>query len=112
MKKRKHRKLPLKVIRISSGKGHCRVSEPFVVVSQTQKVKFQNGTKGRVHVHISDDALFKKAIFMLPKGAAITQPVRSVARGVYPYAVFCEENHDFCTGSSMPIIIVPTEKQV
>jgi hypothetical protein len=111
MKKKKSRTLPVKTIPIKSGKGHCSVSQPFVVVQQSQGVKFQNGSKGKVHVHVSDDGLFSEPVFSLDKGKDKTQVVRSVPRGIYPYAVYCEENDGFCTGSSMPIIIVPTERE-
>ncbi|MCM2273089.1 MAG: hypothetical protein NDJ18_11110 [candidate division Zixibacteria bacterium] len=100
-------KKQLHVVSISSGKKGCKVSRPFLVTNPGDKVKFQNKTKGKVYLHISEDKIFKKGMFSVAKGKTLTQVTRRVNRGVYPYAVFCEEKAKFCTGSSMPIIIVP-----
>ena len=100
-------KKKLHLVSISSGKKGCKVSRPFLVTTPGDRVRFQNKTKGKVYLHISEDKLFVKAMFTIVSGMTLTQTTRRVNRGVYPYAVFCEEKAKFCTGSSMPIIIVP-----
>ncbi len=100
-------KKKLHLVSISSGKKGCKVSRPFLVTSVGDKVRFQNKTKGKVYLHMSEDDIFRKAMFTIVRGMSLTQTTRRVNRGVYPYAVFCEEKAKFCTGSSMPIIIVP-----
>ena len=97
----------LHIVRISSGKKGCKVSQPFLVTNPGDKVRFQNKTKGKVYLHMSEDDIFKKAMFKIAPAMTLTQTTRRVNRGVYPYAVFCAEKEKFCTGSSMPIIIVP-----
>jgi hypothetical protein len=107
MKKSKSRTME---VRITCGKKSCKVSSDYIVVEQGKSVKFRNLTKDVVHIQVSDDALFKFPIFTIAKGKNESQVVRNVRRGIYPYAVFCVENGKFCTGSSMPIIIVPRDK--
>ena len=95
------------VVKIANVKGVCKATHGFVVAQYGDKIKFHNGTKGRVHVHISDDHLLKHPMFTILPGKDRTEPVQRVCRGIYPYAVFCEDKKRFCIGGSMPIIIVP-----
>jgi len=94
-------------VKITSGKAACKVSSEFVVAKAGDRIMFRNQTGGKVHIHVSDDRLFKRPMFTVPPGHQETQVVRKTPRGIYPYAVFCEHSKRFCTGSSMPIIIVP-----
>jgi hypothetical protein len=104
MPKLKHH---LTEVKITSGKTICKVSRAFVVALPGDKIKFRNGTKAKVHVHVSDDKLFVSPMFAILPGHEKTWVVQKVRRGVYPYAVFSEQKARFCIGSSMPIIIVP-----
>jgi len=94
-------------VRITSGAIACKVSCPFVVVQSGDRIKFRNQTAGKVHIQVSDDRLFVRPMFTISARHDKTLIVRKTHRGVYPYAVFCHHRARFCTGSSMPIIIVP-----
>lgn len=94
-------------VKAPSGRTACKVSRAFVVIKSRDRIKFRNRTTGKVHVQVSDDRLFDNPMFTILPGQEITLATRTLHRGVYPYAVFCEQKARFCTGLSMPIIIVP-----
>ncbi len=94
-------------VKITSGKTACKVSREFVIALPGDKIKFHNSTKAKVYVYVSNDDLFHDPMFKIPKGGYVVKLVRKVQRGIYPYAVYCEEKTRFCSGSSMPIIILP-----
>lgn len=92
---------------ITFGEAGCKVSHEFMVVLPGRQVRFVNRTEEEVLIHVSEDGLFKSPRFNILPGEDTTLTVGEVQRGIYPYAVFCKCNGEFCTGSSMPIIIVP-----
>jgi len=92
---------------ITCGERGCKVSRAFVISLPGKTVRFVNQTKKDVFIHVSHDKVFKTSRFSLTPGQDKTLTVRRVQRGIYPFAVFCKCNGEFCTGSSMPIIIVP-----
>jgi len=94
-------------VRITCGKTSCKVSEAFVLALPGDRIRFVNQTAADAHVHVSEENLFDDARFTISAGRVKTMMVREVQRGFYPYAVFCDCKGKFCTGSSMPIIIIP-----
>ncbi len=98
---------PLTEVKITCGKTSCKVSRAFVLAQPSRKIRFANQTGADVHVHVSEENLCNPEQFTIAAGRAKTIVVGKVQRGFYPYAVFCECCGKFCSGSSMPIIIIP-----
>lgn len=94
-------------VRITCGKLSCKVSPPFVLAHVGSRIRFVNRTAADVHVHISEEKLCVDDRFTIAAGRAKSILIRKVQRGIYPYAVYCDCCGRFCTGSSMPIIIIP-----
>ena len=95
------------VVRITCGKTSCKVSRAFVLTRPGGRIWFANRTGADIHVHISEKRLCGDDRFTIAKGQEKSILIRKVQRGFYPYAVFCDCCGKFCTGSSMPIIIIP-----
>lgn len=101
MSKRKMRTVR---VRISCTDRHCRVYPRVSLVHPGQTVAFAKPGAETVFIQVSGigkpfrSAGKQKCQFKVPKGTPV---------GIYPYAVFCYETAAYCTGSSMPIIIVP-----
>lgn len=107
----------------------CKVSRASVVIKSGDRIRFRNRTTDKIHVQVSHDVfhasvvvvsgggitfaqvphhrLFGKSMFTIPAGHDTTLRPTKPHPGLYPYAVFCDQQRKFCTGSSMPIIIVP-----
>ncbi len=92
-------------VRITHVDGHCKVKPGIIVVNPGQTIVFTKAIPGAIYVQVSGmrckATIKKNAVVGELKIAASTRV------GIYPYAVFCYERKAFCTGSSMPIIIVP-----
>ncbi|PWB74346.1 hypothetical protein C3F09_04070 [candidate division GN15 bacterium] len=102
-KKTKTVKVQIKVV-----DGHCKADPGIVLVRPGETIEFEKKLPGLVFIQIS--GMWRKPAFTKKKNTArFTLPV-STKVGCYPYAVFCDDNKEFCTGSSMPIIIVPGER--
>lgn len=95
-------------VRITCGKASCKVSRAYVLARPGGRIRFANRTGGDVHVHMSERRLCDDDRFTIERGGTKSVMIRKVQRGLYPYAVFCDCCGKFCTGSSMPIIIIPT----
>lgn len=95
----------------------CSVDPGVVVAMPGCHIKFENLSTDDVYIQGSAGELFLKKgsgrrNFQLPSYkirplASATFAVGRLKRGIYPYAVFCNCTMKFCTGGSMPIIIVP-----
>ena len=94
-------------VQINSVNKRCKVSREFILVQPGDRVSFRNQTSDDAHIHVSEDKLFKNPQFRIVPGGEKTVEVRKVQCGIYPYAVYCDCSRKFCTGSSMPIIIIP-----
>ena len=97
--------MPVQTVHIKLVKGRCRIKPSKVIVHRGGTVEFDKKVSGPVYVQVYDIgrsfSIKKKAKKGSFKVAKSTKP------GVHPYAVFCYDEKAFCTGSSMPIIIVP-----
>jgi hypothetical protein len=83
------------------------VVEPGVIeVADKDKVWFHNDTNETVAIVFSEQSLMSKPKDKIEGKKKKDLDVKKVLRGIYPYAVYCEETRDFATASSMPIIIV------
>ncbi len=100
---RKATKKKLAGVKLTHTKHGCKVHPSKVKVKAGGTLTFHKAAMGTVYVQVFQIGRafkFTKKThkFRVPKG---TKP------GHYPYAVFCYKHAAFCTGSSMPIIIVP-----
>ena len=91
-------------VTIAHKKGECHIHPSVVVVPAGRTVTFKKSIPGTVYVQVSRIG----RPFKFKKNTRVLKIPRSTRMGIYPYAVFCYDRKDFCTGSSMPIIIVPT----
>ena len=84
----------------------CVIKPSVIRARRGDKVQFNKPAFCTVYFQVSRIgrafSASKKA-----KKRTITIP-GTAQRGRHPYAAFCYQRHAFCTGSSMPIIIVPT----
>ena len=97
------KKLPVVNVAITCKKGKCKIHPSVIIVRPGQTIEFDKSAVGKVYVQVSGigglfDFKAKKYSLTIPKKTRM---------GLYPYAVFCYKSKTFCTGSSMPIIIVP-----
>ena len=107
----------LTMVNIKGGSTTCSVDPGVMVAMPGCRIKFVNLTSDEVHIQGSARELFVKPVrgyrgvgghgFKVRPRANVTLAVGRLKRGVYPYAVFCECTSKYCTGGSMPIIIVP-----
>ncbi len=88
--------------------GHCKAVPGVILVDPGGVIQFDKKVTGSVYIQLSGIKR-RLAITAKMKSNKMTIPV-STGVGVYPYAVFCYDMKRFCTGSSMPIIIVPGER--
>lgn len=107
----------LTIVSIKCGPTACSVDPGVVVAMPGCRIRFENLTSDEVHIQGSAQELFVKTGrgrrglrrpgFKLAPRTSLTLAVGRLKRGAYPYAVFCECTAKYCTGGSMPIIIVP-----
>jgi plastocyanin len=106
MLKNKPRRKPRKLtVRIICGGHQCKVTPSVMIVKPGQTVRFEKVAGETVHIQVSEIGR-QFDIEKLETRGHLTVP-KKTPMGIYPYAVFCYEEKSFCTGSSMPIIIVP-----
>jgi hypothetical protein len=96
---------PLNVYIRCDNKG-CRVDPGEIDVEDQNTVRFHNKTTGIVRIVFSEEKLFPEPKIKIDKGKEYDLIVRKVQRGIYPFAAYCEATNDFCSASSMPIIII------
>lgn len=99
--------MPMKKVkvRITRVDGHCKVIPGIVVVNPGQTIQFTKAVPGAVYIQFSGMRRKLTIGKFSIKGELVISGTTRV--GIYPYAVFCYDKKEFCTGSSMPIIIVP-----
>ena len=92
-------------VRITDVGGHCKVEPGIIVVNPGQTIKFTKAIPGAIYIQVS--GMRRKTTIKENEDVGELEIAASSRVGIYPYAVFCYERKAFCTGSSMPIIIVP-----
>jgi len=92
-------------VRIVREDGQCKVKPSMITVQPGQTVEFHKKVDATVYVQVSEIGQTFK-IKRSESDGSLTVP-KKTRMGIYPYAIFCYEKKAFCTGSSMPIIIVP-----
>ena len=90
-------------VTITCKKGGCKVHPSVILVHPDQKIVFHKAAAGTVYVQVSEIG----RAFKFKKQKHSLRIPRKTRMGIFPYAVFCYKSKAFCTGSSMPIIIVP-----
>ena len=81
------------------------VKPGLITVKPGTTIAFQKTAGETVYIQASEIGVAFK-IKKTATGGLLKVP-KKTPMGIYPYAVFCYEKKAFCTGSSMPIIIVP-----
>ena len=90
---------------VTCPKGRCKIRPSVVKVHPGDSIVFKKPKRATVYFQFSGAARsFTAKAASKPKKLKIAKSTRP---GKYPYAAFCYEKKAFCTGSSMPIIIVP-----
>jgi len=90
---------------VTCPKGSCRIRPSVVKVHPGDSIKFHKPKAATIYFQFSGVGRSFKA---KPESKSIKLKIAKSSRpGKYPYAAFCYEKKAFCTGSSMPIIIVP-----
>ncbi|HVP06392.1 MAG TPA: hypothetical protein VMS71_01020 [Candidatus Acidoferrum sp.] len=100
MKKRKSVKVHIKKIA-----GKYKVEPSCVWARPGETVEFIRTFPGVLYVQLWRIGRG----FSMKKGVNVRRLkiAKRTSIGIYPFAVFCYGQKTFCTGSSMPIIIVP-----
>ena len=105
LKNKPRRKSGKLTVRIMCGGRQCKVKPSVIIAKPGQTVRFEKTAGETVYVQASEIGN-QFDIKKLSTRGHLKVP-RKTPMGIYPYAVFCYEKKSFCTGSSMPIIIVP-----
>lgn len=92
-------------VKISFSHEKCKITPSVVRVDPGDSLEFKKPSRATICLQFSGVGRSGK----VKKGIqSVTMKVaKSVRAGRYPYAAFWYEEGAFCTGSSMPIIIVP-----
>jgi hypothetical protein len=102
MKKRKKKQVN---VTITCQKGKCKVHPSAAIAQPGGTVVFKKAAADTVYIQVSKIGRRFKITSERTYQLKIPKTTRA---GIYPYAAFCYEKAEFCTGSSMPIIIVPS----
>ena len=90
-------------------KNSCKVTEK-VEAKEGEKVIFVNEITEGVTILFPEGELFGQSDLQFSKTGSREQTVQTgisdTSGTTYPYAVFCSAKKDYCSASSMPIIIV------
>ena len=98
-----HKQVDVNVSRVGD---ECLVTPGDIVVKPGDIISFTNGTAGHLHIQFADHNVHQETITVPPGKTTYEVRVTPGLRGCFPFAVFCQEVHDFAIGGSMPIVII------